>query len=194
MAIYPVIHRIDGLRELEANLKILREQFGVRTGGVILRGLSAGARLIRDEAKRRVPNIPAGYLSEFVTKEVRRGKNKGKKITKRNTPAFRKALLRNNIIEHKIPVSAPLSEGRPTVLVRVRNAGYYRVNGRIRFRYPGSSPGWWWWIEFGTAKQPAQPFLRPAFEAQKVAALETFKKTVAAEIDALFAKNFRRAA
>jgi HK97 gp10 family phage protein len=189
MAIYPVIHRIDGLRELEANLKILREQFGVRTGGVIIRGLRAGAKLIRDEARRRVPHIPSGYTPETL-KKGRKKNAKGKKAT----PAARRALLRSNIIEHAIPVAAPLSEGRPTVLVRVRNRGYTRVNGKIRFKQPGSSPGWWWWIEFGTAKQPAQPFLRPAFEAQKVAALEAFKKTVASEIDALFAKNFRRAA
>lgn len=34
-------------------------------------------------------------------------------------------------------------------------------------------------IEFGTAKMPARPFLRPAFDAKKEKALEVFKKRLA---------------
>lgn len=181
--------RFDGLKELEANLKILREQFGVRTGGVIIRGLRAGAKIIRDEARRRVPQIPSGFTPEYI-KKGRRKNSKGRKAT----PAARRALLRSNIIEHAIPVSAALSEGRPTVLIRVRNRGYRRVNGHIRFNQPGSSPGWWWWLEFGTSKIAARPFIRPAFESQKGAALEAFKRNVSAEIDSMFAKHFRHAA
>jgi HK97 gp10 family phage protein len=188
MAINTLV-RIDGLKELEANLKILREQFGVRTGGVIIRGLRAGAKVIQADAKRRVPHIPSGYTPEYIQKG-RRKNAKGRKAT----PANRQALLRTNIVEFALPVGAALSEGRPTAIVMVRNKGYRRVNGKIRFNQPGSSPGWWWWVEFGTSKLPAKPFLRPAFESQKVAALEKFKKTVAAEIDTLFAKHFKRAA
>lgn len=32
------------------------------------------------------------------------------------------------------------------------------------------------WIEFGTSKMPAQPFLRPAFESQKENAVESIKE------------------
>lgn len=180
---------IHGLRELEANLKILREQFGVRTGGVLIRGLRAGAKIIRDDAKRRVLRVPSGWGPRTVTKG--RGKNKRSVAT---TSASLAAMLRSNIVEHAIPVRSRIADGRPTVLVRVRNRGYRRVNGRIRFNNPGTSPGWWWWQEFGTSKHPAKPFLRPAFESQKMAAIDQFKTTVRAEIDKLFQKNFKIAA
>ena len=182
--------QIEGLKELEANLKILREQFGVKTGGVIIRGLRAGAKLIRDDARRRVTRIPSGYTPESLTRG-RRGKSR------RATQAGRAGLLRSAIIEHAIPVKSRLAAGKPTVLVRVRSYGYERVNGTIRFNRPGSSASWWWWIEFGTSKRPAQPFLRTAFEAQKAAALEAMKAHVRKEIDQLFNKfghNVRRAA
>lgn len=38
-------------------------------------------------------------------------------------------------------------------------------------------------VEFGTARQPARPFLRPAFEAKKEKALEVFKKRLAVLIE-----------
>jgi len=192
MAIYPVVQRVDGLRELEANLKTLREQFGVRTGGIIVRGLRAGAKLIRDDAKRRVRLVPSGYTPKFIQKGRRKNAT-----GKRATASGRAGLLRSNIVEHAIPASSRLAGGRPTVLVRVRNRGYERVDGKIRFNQPGSSPGWWWWIEFGTSKTPAQPFMRPAFEAQKAAAVEAMKKHIRLEIDKLFTKfgsTVRRAA
>ncbi len=190
MSIQPVVHRIEGLKELEDNLKILREQFGVRTGGIIIRGLRKGAKLIRDDAKRRVTRVPSGY----GPKTLSRGKGKRRR-TRKTTSAGLAGILRSNIVEHAIPSSSRLAGGKPTVLVRVRNAGYTRRGGRIVFNRPGSVPGWWWWVEFGTSKKPARPFLRPAFESQKVAALEAFKLHVRQEISALFDKHsVRRAA
>jgi HK97 gp10 family phage protein len=181
--------RIEGLKELEANLKILREEFGVKTGGVIIRGLRAGAKLIRDDAKRRVRRVPSSYASGPIT----RGRGKTRRSVAASSIALA-GLLRSNIVEHAIPVKSRLAGGKPTVLVRVRNHGYTRVNGAIRFNRPGSSPGWWWWLEFGTSRHTAQPFLRPAFEAQKAASVEKMKDTIRAEIDKLFAKHTRRAA
>lgn len=192
MAIYPVVQRVDGLRELEANLKVLREQFGVRTGGVIIRGLRAGAKLIRDDAKRRVTRVPSGFGPKFIS----RGRGKRKRQVAA-TSANLAAMIRSNIVEHAIPTASRIAGGKPTVIVRVRNRGYSRVNGKIRFNQPGSSPGFWWWVEFGTSKTSAKPFMRPAFEAQKVAAVEAMKQHVMDEIDKLFGKfgsTIRRAA
>lgn len=189
--------RLDGLRQLEGNLKVLREKFNVKTGGVIIRGMRAGARLIRDDARRRVGRIPSGYTPEVLGAGRRRKDGttvrKGRKATAKN----RQALLRSNIVEHAIPVSSRLAGGKPTVLIRVRNRGYSRVGGRLRFNQPGSSPGWWWWLEFGTSKQPAQPFMRPAVAARTGAALEEMKRTIAKEVEDTFAghgRTLRRAA
>ena len=44
----------------------------------------------------------------------------------------------------------------------------------------GKKGGAWYWhfLEFGTAKQPPQPYMRPAFEAKKVEAAQDFSKLV----------------
>lgn len=41
---------------------------------------------------------------------------------------------------------------------------------------------YWRWVEFGTKDQPKRPFLRPGFEAQKDAAVEVIKTTLATRI------------
>lgn len=38
---------------------------------------------------------------------------------------------------------------------------------------------YWWFIEFGTRKMAARPFLRPAFEAKKFEALDRVKEKLA---------------
>ena len=40
----------------------------------------------------------------------------------------------------------------------------------------------------GTSRRAATPFMRPAFEAQKVAAVEEMKKQIRGEIEQLFGK------
>jgi HK97 gp10 family phage protein len=137
-----------------------------------------------------VTQVPSGYTPEFLSGRSGRVGKRGRRATNAN----RAGLLRSAIVEHAIPVGSKLAGGKPTVLVRVRSYGYERVNGRIRFKRPGSSASWWWWIEFGTSKTGAQPFLRPAFEAQKQAVVEAMKTSVRKEIDDFFNKNVRRAA
>lgn len=188
MALYPVVHRVDGLRELEANLKVLREEFGVKTGGVIIRGLRAGAKLIKNDAKRRVTSVPSGFGPKFIT----RGRGKSKRQVA-STGLNIAAMLRSNIVEHAIPSNSRLAGGKPTVLVRVRNQGYTRIGGKIRFNRPGSAPGWWWWLEFGTSRSAARPFLRPAFETQKVAAVDAMKSHIRGEIAKAFSQRGRTA-
>jgi HK97 gp10 family phage protein len=183
----PVVAEIKGLRELERDLKILRESFGVKTGGVILRGLSAGAKLIVKDAKRRAPKRdPSGLLVERQARARAQGKTKGRRQRGDIGRSF--ALIRNNIVQYKVAAD------RPTVVVRVRNAGHTRVNGKIRFLRPGTSPGYWWWVEFGTSKMPARPFLRPAFESQKLAAVLEMRRHMQDEIARHFGNAFKRAA
>lgn len=178
--------RFTGMKEIEQNLKVLREQFGVKTGGVLIRGLRAGAKVVRDEARRKVPdNIPSGWVPKIDFNAPRK---KGQRGRMRRFKSW-SGLLRTNIIEHAIPTSSARARGRPTVLIRVRNSGYKLLKGAIRFNRPGSSPGWWWWLEFGTSRYPARPFLRPALEAKRTEATVVFMNTVRKEIADLFGKH-----
>jgi HK97 gp10 family phage protein len=182
----PVIVKVEGLQQLEAALKVAREQLGVKTGGVIIRGLRAGAKLIRADAKLRAP---LGTTLRPV------GKPRKRKDGSTGQQRFRRGgLLKANIVEHAIATGSRIAGGKPTVIVRVRNHGYTRRNGKIFINRPGSSPGYWWFVEFGTSRNPARPFLRPAFEAQKERAVTQMRDHVATELSRIFGKAFKKAA
>lgn len=58
------------------------------------------------------------------------------------------------------------------------------ITGRSRKGKGGRSANAFYWrfVEFGTAKMAARPFLRPAFEAKKQAAVEAIRVYLAARI------------
>jgi HK97 gp10 family phage protein len=58
-----------------------------------------------------------------------------------------------------------------------------RVKGKTK-----ESAFYWTFLEFGTAKMPAKPFIRPAFEAKKQEAAERMKEQLQKRIDAEAAK------
>jgi HK97 gp10 family phage protein len=45
------------------------------------------------------------------------------------------------------------------------------------------APFYWHFVEFGTVKHPARPFLRPAFESKKREAVDLIKKKIAQRIE-----------
>jgi HK97 gp10 family phage protein len=50
-------------------------------------------------------------------------------------------------------------------------------------RFSKLFPFWWRFLEFGTSKMAAKPFLRPAYEAKKMEAIETMKRYLAERIE-----------
>jgi len=54
----------------------------------------------------------------------------------------------------------------------------------------GNDAWYWFFVEFGTSKQPAQSFMRRAFESQKEKALNTFRRGL--EIGIAFAADQAR--
>ena len=48
--------------------------------------------------------------------------------------------------------------------------------------------------EFGTVKDPRQPYLRPAWDAERIGVLEGIKEDLWAEIEKAAARRARRAA
>ena len=157
--------KMTGLREFEANLKILRDQFQVRTGGLINRSLMAGARIIRDEAKAKAPVYDTARAKRaFKSRRFNRagfGLSQSQEVrVPRN--------LKSNIV-------ASYAKGMPlTVLVRVRTRTYIFERGSNFKSNVVGNPNYWWLVEFGTSKMAARPFMRPAFETKKTQALEAF--------------------
>jgi HK97 gp10 family phage protein len=193
-----------GFAEIERQLAVLREQFDVKTGGIVLRGLQAGANLIRDDAKRRAMRTdPRGFtgLAAALTQQISRTTDKRKQQKIQRAIKGSLSLTRNNIVAYKISASHPLAGGIPSVIVRVRNRGWTRLShgsrrGRapIGFNSPGTSPGYWWWIEFGTSRFAARPFMRPAFNAQAQNAIDLTRKYLQIEIAKQFGDAFKKAA
>jgi len=91
------------------------------------------------------------------------------------------------VVADAAEVRAPKDTGRlgRAIAIQVdRNPGNVteRIVVRPRAGKSRTDPkGAWYWhfLEFGTVKQPAQPFIRPAFDAVKNEALSAFKNRLA---------------
>ena len=120
--------------------------------------VSAGAKVVVDEAIRRAPQGETGNL--------------------------RKAIYRYRSRSQSAP-------GREAFLVGVRKGKKEYVDSaknrrlkRVGKKYSVEGEAFYWrFVEFGTSKMAARPFLRPAFESKKWEALEAIKSRLAIAID-----------
>lgn len=87
------------------------------------------------------------------------------------------------VIRKEAALRAPVDTGRlqrAVVIQRDRNPGNVTERMVVRPRAGKSRTDpkgayYWHFLEFGSERQPAQPFIRPAFDAAKDKALTTFK-------------------
>jgi HK97 gp10 family phage protein len=84
-------------------------------------------------------------------------------VLKAPVPARQRGALRAGIVSYPIRWNH--------VKVRVRSKSYIFMKNDKRAHHAGN-PNYWWLVEFGTSKMSARPFMRPAFESQKQAALD----------------------
>lgn len=147
------LEHVKGLKELSDALKLLPDRIARNA----LRGaVSAAAAVVRKEARERAP-VSTGPL-------------------KPGDPA--PGTLKRAIFQKQIPeLSSLLSQ---TFYVGVRHGKRYRVRGTKGNR--SQDAYYWRWVEFGTARMSARPFLRPAFEAQKQAAVQALADYLAVRI------------
>lgn len=135
------LHGLDGL------LRSLRQLPKELQGKPLQTGMRKAGNLIRDEAKRRVPRA-SGFMSKQIV--VRRAAAKDR----------RKARVGAGGEYFTVGV-------RTGKKVKYANTKRNRRQGRAGKLYEQS--GWahyWRFIEFGTKKMRAKPFLTPAAEAR----------------------------
>lgn len=82
--------------------------------------------------------------------------------------------------KRKVPVrTGQLRDSITSVVARTREPAQKKV--KIGFLYPAARRAHF--TEFGTANQPAQPFLRPALDTQAQAAIDEITKTLRDGLD-----------
>jgi HK97 gp10 family phage protein len=146
--------RIEGLAELNRALRELPQRIANRG---LRTAVYAGAKVIRDEARHRAPKA----AQSLGTKQPSAG-----------------TLKRSVIMKHIRELSGG---GRQTFYVLVRQGKKYRNQGK---RGNLSQDAWYWrFVEFGTRKMAARPFLRPALESRRREAVEAIKGRLAQRLE-----------
>ena len=146
--------RIDGLQELARALRELPQRVA-RNG--LRASVYAGAKVIRDEAKLKAPMATAPL-----------GPNQPPPGT-----------LKRSIIMKQVPELS--GDKKQTFFVTVRQGKKYRKQGK---KGNLSQDAWYWrFVEFGTVKMSAKPFLRPAFEGKKMEAVDAIKQRLAERVE-----------
>jgi len=159
---------VQGLSDLQRAMNELPKE--IKRGGIIIRALRSAGAIIRDAAKRNAPVLPISEENE-----------------RRQSGA-----IRANIVSYV----TTMYDNMITAIIRVRSRGYIFENEGFRQRKDASlegNPNYWWLQEFGTSTHRAQPFMRPAFEANKQAALSAIKEGLQQEITKAARKWARKA-
>lgn len=144
------------------------------------KAMRSGAVLVRDEARNRVP----------VLKEPHPNRISG---------TLRRAI--------QVSRGRPEKGARAVILVRIRPLTKGQIRKFVKSRLGKArnvtggdnpyDPFYWRFVEFGTSKMAARPFMRPAFESKKVAAvhksIEQLRGLVAAELMKMRVRGWRGA-
>ena len=165
---------IDGLDMLN---KQLAQLDNATSGKTLYKAVSAGLAVIQKDAKARAPKSRRSYRRYMSHRQD------GKKRAKRGEGKYQvvsPGLLKKSIKRRR--------------LTKGRSRKQDGVTGAIYVAYPArensfNTPYYWYFIEYGTKRAPAQPFLRPAFASQKDEAVNAFKSTLADAVATALSKK-----
>jgi HK97 gp10 family phage protein len=165
---------VAGLKELQEALRQLPKNIA---RNVLRGGVAAGAAVIRKEAQARAPfYYPAGSYTDLAT-----GKTHVGKLQDGHPPP---GTLKRSIVQKQINELS--NETKQVFYVTVRKGKKYQKQGKkgnlSQDAYYAT------WVEFGTAKMAARPFMRPAFEAKKAEAIQAIKAYIEKRIPEEVAK------
>jgi HK97 gp10 family phage protein len=144
------VAEVKGVAEVARRLRALPPALGSKGGGPLRYALFQAAKVVRDEAKRRAPKRSGQLRDNIIAKRHRNPKAVG--ATERYDIGLKGGTrkLANNVRNRRARTAG--------AIVRTAGSTFY---GRF--------------LELGTAKMSAKPFLRPAIEAKQGAAVEAFR-------------------
>lgn len=142
---------VKGIAEIGRRLRALPPALGSKGGGPLRYALFQSAKVLRDAAIARAPKKTGNLRENIVTKRHRNPKAVG--ATERYDIGFKGGTrkLTNNARNRRA--------GRAGARVTTAGVAFY---GRF--------------LELGTSKMPARPFLRPAIEAKRGEAVQVFSR------------------
>jgi HK97 gp10 family phage protein len=155
--------QVKGLSELLRNMEQLPRELVSNRGGLVRSALFRAAKTVRDEAKQRAPRDTGALQASVIA-------------TRDKNPQAAGANERYLITVKK-------KRWTPKAKAKAQR----KASGKIDYRKSGDA-FYWRFVEFGTSKMRAQPFLRPAFESQKDVALDEFKHSLGAGIQRVVRK------
>ncbi|MCK6475325.1 MAG: HK97 gp10 family phage protein [Phycisphaerales bacterium] len=169
---------ILGLDDIRRNMRSLPRRLGI---AVARRGLYAGAKVVRDEARRLAPQPPAkskkgysrtGKLKKAIVAESRgvfkdaSGKPTEHRasvlIARKGKTAARSVRAYAHFVEYG---TRPHAVGKGSILEPYKRSK--KKKKQVGRMHPGTSP---------------QPFMRPAFDTKKIEALHAIADTTRAEL------------
>lgn len=133
--------KVEGLKELQQAMQALGRKTSNR---IAVKAMRKGGAIVRDKARanapvlqQSVPHRKAGTLKKAIRSRTKVGKN-----GKINTYIWVKGLSTKQVLKFK---------------GKTGKAGAYNPR----------NPFYWRFVEFGTSKMPARPFMRTAFAETK---------------------------
>jgi HK97 gp10 family phage protein len=167
--------RVEGLADMSRRLKAIAPELRAK---VLRTALAAGARVVRDDARRRVPVLAA------------------------STPTRKPGTVRNAIVVRTSKVDKRAGNVGVFVNVRPAKGAVYRTQKTLfggkrrtlkrasqRGARSQNDPFYWRFLEFGTRKMSARPYLKPA-----AARLQEALGVIVPKLAAYFRKVDARAA
>ena len=138
--------KMEGLNELRMALQRLPREIQAK---VLPRAVSKGAQVIAKDAKARAPELSAP--------------------DPRRTPGLLKRMIRaTSGVRRGTEATAFVSVRRLSKAAISRFKKSLRAAGaRVKGANNPNDPFYWRFLEFGTSKMAARPFLRPAFDSKK---------------------------
>lgn len=147
--------QIRGFDDLAAKLREIPRQL---QRSVLRKALAAGGRLVRDEARRNAPvladPIKAPYRTPGTVKRA---------IVVRNSKIARKRGDVGVFVNVK-PAPGAKFKTSTTRLLGLKVKNRVQVRASERGAKSKTDPFYWRFLEFGTKKMPARPFLRKGAE------------------------------
>lgn len=154
--------KIEGLNGILETLKKLPPEVVSKRGGPVLKALNRAARIIRNQARQNFK---------------RNGATPGKTGVNWSTGFTEKYIINKRA---KMFASGPKGE---RVVITVKSVPHPSGGKFGRSKRPIKTNDVAFIMEYGSAKQPAEPWLRPAFDAKKEEAMVVMKSHLLKEID-----------